>query len=175
MGWSTLQFRLNERQQMRTLGSITAYWILGMGMSACEDPNSALCQSIYLVTYIMHALLLLAIIICLNFTITQLRAMLTHSPWDPSTPYYYGRVRQFQTFRVAFCIYLLLPTGFLLLNDLMFTWKESWILYLLNNLLYAFVFLNVGSAFSPFRDAFLTRAFDGTFSNGPQGNLPHED
>ena len=175
MGWSTLQFRLTERQQMRTLGSVSMYWVMGMGMSACVDEESPLCQSIYLVTYIMHALLLLAIIICLNFTITQLRAMLTHSPWDPSTPYYYGRVRQFQTFRVAFCLFLLLPTGFLLMNDLMFSWKESWILYLLNNLLYGFVILNLGSAFAPFQDAFLTRAFDGTFSNGPQGNREHQD
>ena len=66
--------------------------------------------------YIINALILLAIIITLNFTITQLNAMLAASPWDPSTPYYYARTRQLQTFRVGFVCYLVLPTCFLLVR-----------------------------------------------------------
>jgi len=175
MGWHTLQFRLSQKQQLQSLGSIAAYWVLGTGQCLCTDAESSMCQSIFLIKYIARALIMLACIICLNFTITQLRSMLAHSPWDPSTPYYYARAAQFQTFRVGFVLYLLLPTGFLLMQDLMFTWKEGLLNFLLLELLNVFVLLNVGSAFAPFQDAFITRAFDGTFSNGPQGNRPHED
>lgn len=175
MGWHTLQFRLSQKQQMQSLGSIAAYWVLGTGQCLCTNANSSICQSIFLIKYIARALLMLACIICLNFTITQLRSMLAHSPWDPSTPYYYARAAQFQTFRVGFVLYLLLPTGFLLMQDLMFTWKEGLLNFMLLEMLNVFVLLNLGSAFAPFQDAFLTRAFDGTFSNGPQGNRPHEE
>jgi len=175
MGWHTLQFRLSQKQKLQSLGSIAAYWVLGIGQCLCTDSESSICQSIFLIKYIARALLMLACIICLNFTITQLGAMLAHSPWDPSTPYYYARAAQFQTFRVGFVLYLLLPTGFLLMQDLMFTWKEGLLNFMLLELLNIFVLLNMGSAFAPFQDAFITRAFDGTFSNGPQGNRPHED
>ena len=179
MGWSTLQFRLTQKQQWRALGSVAIYWILGAGDCLCsvasyDSGYSLICQSVGLVKYIVHALLMLAIIICVNFTIAQLRAMLAQSPWDPSTPYYYARLIQFQWFRVGFVLYLLLPTGFLLLQDLMFTWKESWVLSFLIEVLNIFVLLNVGCAFTPFQEHFLTRAFDGTFGSSIlQENRPH--
>jgi hypothetical protein len=175
MGWNTLQFRLSQKQLMRVLGGLGSFIVMGIGSSTCADPTGNLCQSIYLITHVVRALLLLAIIICLNFTITQLRSMLAHSPWDPSTPYYYARARQFQTFRIVFILYLIFPTGFLLVQDLMFTWKESWINFMLLELRNVLLFATAGTIFAPFQDAFLTRAFDGTFSNGPQGNRPHDD
>lgn len=45
-----------------------------------------ICDSLDLVAFIIKSLLLLAIIIAMNFTVTQLRAMLNHTPWVPSTP-----------------------------------------------------------------------------------------
>lgn len=66
--------------------------------------------------FIIKSLVLLAIIIAMNFTVTQLRAMLTHTPWVPSTPIQYARCKQLQVFRLLFILYLLLPTAFLILS-----------------------------------------------------------
>ena len=170
LGWSTLQFRLSQKQLMRVVSSLSMFFFLGIGSSFCFDSSSTMCQSLYLVTHVVRALILLAIIICLNFTITQLRSMLAHSPWDPSTPYYYSRARQFMTFRVVFIAYLMFPTAFLLIQDLMFTWKESWINFMLLELRNVLLLLVTGTAFAPFRDAFLTRAFDGTFSQNTRAH-----
>jgi hypothetical protein len=179
MGWSTLRFRLSNKQMMRVLGGVGIFFVFGLGSSFCFDTESSVCQGVYLITHVIRALILLAVIICLNFTITQLRSMLAQGPWDPSTPYYYARARQFSTFRVVFVLYLLLPTGFLLVQDIMYTWKQSWVNFMLLELRNIFLFLVTGTAFAPFQDAFLTRAFDGTFSNGPgqppEVERPHED
>jgi len=74
------------------------------------------CQALSLVAFVVRSLILLAIIIAMNFTVTQLRAMLAHTPWVPSTPLQYARCKQFQTLRVVFIIYLLLPTAYLLIE-----------------------------------------------------------
>jgi hypothetical protein len=68
------------------------------------------------VSFIIKSLILLAIIIAMNFTVTQLRAMLQHSPWVPSTPIQYARSKQLQIFRFLFILYLLLPTAFLVIQ-----------------------------------------------------------
>lgn len=39
-----------------------------------------------MIAFVIKSLILLAIIIAMNFTVTQLRAMLNHSPWVPSIP-----------------------------------------------------------------------------------------
>jgi hypothetical protein len=66
--------------------------------------------------FVIKTILLLGIIIAMNFTVTQLRAMLNHSPWVPSTPLQYARYQQFQVFRLIFLLYILLPTAFSLVQ-----------------------------------------------------------
>jgi hypothetical protein len=38
------------------------------------------------VPFIIQSLIMLGIIIAMNFSVTQLRAMVSNSPWVPSTP-----------------------------------------------------------------------------------------
>jgi hypothetical protein len=125
---------------------------------------SQTCQSLNLVTYILRNLVLLGIIIAMNFTVTQLRAGLIHSPWIPSTPVQYARVKQFQVFRIVFILYLLLPTAFLLVQSSFFSWKETWIVFLLNDVLTLYMYFHVGATFAPLQEPFLIRAFDNTFT-----------
>lgn len=44
------------------------------------------CQALSLVPFVLQSIILLAVIIAMNFTVTQLRAMVGNSPWVPSTP-----------------------------------------------------------------------------------------
>ena len=102
---------------------------------------------------------MLGIIICLNFTITQLRAMLAHTQWDPSSAYCYARTKQFQTFRIGFVLYLLLPTAILLVQDILYTWEQDWLGTALPDILQVLMYLLVGSTFAPLKDHFINRAF----------------
>jgi hypothetical protein len=44
------------------------------------------CLALNLVPFILQSLIMLGIIIAMNFSVTQLRAMVSNSPWVPSTP-----------------------------------------------------------------------------------------
>lgn len=44
------------------------------------------CAALSIMQLVIHSLILLGIIISMNFTVTQLKAMLIHTPWVPSTP-----------------------------------------------------------------------------------------
>lgn len=144
------------------------------------------CQGLSLVSFIIKSLVLLAIIVAMNFTVTQLRAMLTHTPWVPSTPIQYARCKQFQIFRLLFILYLLLPTSFLILqvtiplsfcfsflNSLncqvtMYTWVDNWLLTALNDFLIILMIFHIGVTFGPLQEPLLVRAFDGTALARPQ-------
>lgn len=159
LGWSTVHFRLSEIQIRVAAAGLGLYLIMGLASSTCLAIDSMTCQSLFLVTYILRALLMLSIIICLNFTITQLRAMLAHTQWDPSSPYCYARTKQFQTFRIGFVLYLLLPTAFLLVQDSMYSWEQDWLATSLPDILQVLMYMLVGSTFAPLKDHFINRAF----------------
>ena len=164
MGWCTTRIALSSKEIKFISGVIALYFIIGMALAVCSDPVSQTCQSLNLVTYILRNLVLLGIIIAMNFTVTQLRAGLIHSPWIPSTPVQYARVKQFQAFRIVFILYLLLPTAFLLVQSSFFSWKETWIVFLLNDVLTLYMYFHVGATFAPLQEPFLIRAFDNTFT-----------
>jgi hypothetical protein len=44
------------------------------------------CQSLYLISYVVKSLVYLGIVVGMNFTVAQLRAMLANTPWLPSIP-----------------------------------------------------------------------------------------
>ena len=170
LGWSTVHFQLTEIQIQVTMAGMGFFLIMSLSWAGCTQANSRACQSLYLVYYILHSLVMLGIIICLNFTITQLRAMLAHTQWDPSTPYCYARTKQFQTFRIAFVLYLLLPTAILLVQDILYTWEQDWLGTVLPDILQICLYLNVGSTFAPLKDHFMNRAFSQQFVVPVDGN-----
>jgi hypothetical protein len=170
LGWCTTRISLSIKEIRTMAGFVMLYFIIGISSSVCMDDNSPACSGLSLATYILRYLLLLGIIIAMNFTVTQLRAGLIHSPWIPSTPVQYARVKQFQMFRNVFILYLLLPTSFLLVQQNFFTWREDWLIFLLydpdtgTGVLMLYMFLHVGATFSPLQEPFLIRAFDNTFA-----------
>lgn len=171
LGWSTVHFRLTDKQTATALGGMVVYFIFGVSSAACIKDSDA-CRSLELVSYILHSLVLLGIIIALNFTITQMRATLIHSPWDPSTPYFYTRCKQFQTFRIVFVLYLLLPTAFFFVEESLYGWQETWMKQTFDEILQILVYLHVGCCFAPLKDTFIYRAFDGTYDRVER---PHHD
>eukprot|EP01039_Chlorochromonas_danica_P001719 gene1718-1878_t len=162
LGWSVLRERLSDREARMVNISYAFYFLFAIFTAGCPDGSAVTCQGLSLVTFVFKNLYLLAILVSMNFTVTQLRAMLTHTPWVPSTPLQYARCKQFQVFRAAFIIYLLLPTAYLLIEVTTYTWRDSWITTVLTELTEFFFFLHIGVTFSPLYEPLLMRSFDGT-------------
>jgi hypothetical protein len=103
-------------------------------------------------------------IISINYTVSHLRTLISNLTWCPSIPYLYVRLRNYYNFRVFYILYIILPTVALMIQVTMLTWKEQWVVDLLNNvIILAFYFL-VGLTFSPLDVSMLTRAFDGSLA-----------
>jgi len=144
--------------------AILCYFIVGFGGAFCAKTTNQ-CKSIWLVTYVMRSIVILGIIVAMNYSVAQLRAIIINSTWAPSTPWHYHKLQQYQIFRLVFLLYLILPTIFLTIQSTLFTWKDNWIVFLMTELLTLFMCIHIGINFAPDRDDFFNRAFDGTFNN----------
>ena len=98
----------------------------------------------------------------MNYTVSHLRTLITNLAWCPSIPYLYVRLRNYYNFRVFYLLYILLPTAVLMIQVTMLSWKEDWVVYLLNDIVTLAFYLLVGIIFSPLDVTLLTKPFDGT-------------
>ena len=57
----------------------------------------------------------------------------------------------------------------------MYAWKQTWILYALNEALDILMIFDVGVTFSPLREGLLTRAFNGQGPGEPNDNAARMD
>ncbi len=48
----------------------------------------------------------------------------------------------------------------------MYSWKETWLVFLLGEVLTILMCFHVGVTFSPLREVLMLRSFDGTYNNG---------
>jgi hypothetical protein len=101
-------------------------------------------------------------IIAMNYTVSHLRTLITNLTWCPSIPYLYVRLRNYYNLRSFFLLYILLPTAVLMIQVTMLSWKEEWVVHLLNNIITLAFYVLVGIIFSPLDVSLLTRPFDGT-------------
>jgi hypothetical protein len=124
MGWSLVRRNFQSRELQMACASLLFYFCFGMAAASCIDTGDVTCQGLSLVTLVVKSLLLLAIIVAMNYTVTLLKSMLYHSPWVASTPIQYARSKQFQIFRLMFIVYLLLPTVFILIKVSMYLWFQ---------------------------------------------------
>lgn len=164
LGWSVCRRSLVGTEKRIVISSLFIFAVLHICQAVCIDKDEEICVSFSIMVFVIRCFLLLAIIIAMNFTVTQLRTLLSHTPWVPSTPVQYARCKQYQHFRGVFILYLLLPTAFYSIDVRMFTWKESWVVFTMEELLIIFMFLNIGTTFSPMHESQLMRAFDGTLN-----------
>lgn len=164
LGWSICRRSLVGNERNVVVSTVALFFVVNIGEAVCLDGGQEICAALSVLVFVIRCLLLLAIIIAMNFTVTQLRAMLTHTPWIPSTPVQYARCKQYQLYRMIFILYLLMPTAFFSIDMTMFTWKERWVVFSLEELLKVFMFLHIGATFSPLHESQLMRAFDGTLN-----------
>jgi membrane protein required for beta-lactamase induction len=89
------------------------------------------------------------IIVSINFNITHLRATLNDYPWSANVALQYRSLKQFQFFRWAFLIYLLLPTLLLIVKIMLLSWAYNWLDSLLHEAAYLLVYVAIAISFGP--------------------------
>ena len=161
MGWSIWRANLRSSEVRMVNGCLSVYFFINLFDSTCLDGGNEACVALTLMKFVLRAILLLAIILALNFTVTQVRSMLVHSPWVPSTPIQYARCQQLHSFRYAFGLFLVLPLAIETVYVTTLSWQDSWLIYFLLQLSTALMIFHVGVNFSPLHESQMTRAFDG--------------
>ena len=113
----------------------------------------------------MKTIILLGIVVAMNFSITQLRTIILHSPWIQNILFQYARAKQFNNFRATFLAYLILPTVILILEFSILSWRTQWIADMMIQLVDVMIAVTIGVSFPPISEQYLSRAFDGTMDS----------
>lgn len=163
-GWSISRSYLPDREKTFATFSITSYLLIGLAHATCvkEANSGSACDFFNAFTYVMRTIILLGIVVALNFSITQLRTILLHSPWVQNIMLQYMRAKQFNTFRSAFLAYLIMPTVILLLEFSILSWRSEWIADLMIQMVDVMIAVLIGASFPPINEQYFSRAFDGS-------------
>jgi len=162
VGWTITRFQVTPRERTTILVTFGMLAALTSSRILCNYYHGE-CQGLLLGEYIMRSLTLLAIIVAMNFNITQLRQVLAEVP-PPITPHMatqYAKIHIFQVYRWAFLAYLLAPTALLILEAaVLIGWEFDWVNDALYHLVFLLIYVHVGTSLAPMNLQLISRAFD---------------
>ena len=166
-GWTISRTFLPEKEKKFTYFAIGTYLFTGLCHSTCTGgaQDGSQCDFFNVFTYVMKTIILLGIVVAMNFSITQLRTIILHSPWIQNILLQYARAKQFNYFRSAFLAYLILPTVILLLEFSILSWRTQWIADMMIQMVDVMIAITIGISFPPISEQYLSRAFDGTMDS----------
>jgi hypothetical protein len=166
LGYSIFRTALTERETSLITPIFAAYLLCGLiNANSCsggdDDPTCVIFSTF---TDILRSVIVLAMIIALNFSMTSLRNLLISSPWAPSVPLQHFRLAQYTEFRNILLAYILLPTFVIVLTLSLLSWEEFWIQALLVEMIDVIFLTYIVRIYAPSSDIMVTRAFDGSLS-----------
>jgi hypothetical protein len=160
-GWTLSRNFLTDREFQFLTCALLSYLVIGLLSAACSNASD-ICTSLFVFSYVVRTILLLGAVIAMNFTVTQMRAIIMHSPWIQSILFLYARSKQYNYFRIAFLLYLLIPSFLLLIQVTILSWDTAWIADFLIEILDVMLAIVIGILFAPLSESYLSRAFDGS-------------
>jgi hypothetical protein len=168
MGWSFVRQNITMFEK-GVIGVIFAgFAAVGFGQLNCLGDDvidmSSGCQGLNLIEYVMAGLILLATIIALNYSVSQLRAIIANLNWNPSMPILYARLKQYNQFRNLFLVLLVVPTVMYMIEITVLTWKQKWIGNLGQALVKMVFIFYTGAIFVPLDYSLLNRTFNGSLN-----------
>lgn len=163
MGWQILRPGITSKEFTLIAPILILFISTGLFYSTCVgDKVSSSCEPVGAVNNICRSLILLGLIIAGNITMTNLKTSLSASPWAPSIPIIYARLRQYTILRNVFLLYIILPVIFQIIKFSMFSWREIWIFELCVALCDVLFTIFVIILFGPVDMTSVTRPFDGS-------------
>jgi hypothetical protein len=96
LGWSLTRDELTSRESRLFIVIFSLYFFLALIKANCHADND-LCKAYLLTEYVMKSFLMLGVIVALNFSVNQLRLLLTEARWNSyMTPVTYMKLNQYQ-------------------------------------------------------------------------------
>ena len=145
------------------------FFVIGISQVPClgvdADDLSSGCQALDLIAYVLAGLMLLGTIIALNYSVSQLRAIISNLSWYPSMPVLYARLKQYNSFRNLFLALLVVPTVMYMVEITVLTWKQKWIGNLGQSVVKMVFICYTGAIFLPLDTSLLNRPFNGSLNS----------
>lgn len=169
MGWDFVRQNVALQERI-VVGLLFAfYFVIGFSRIPClgvEDEDlSSTCKALDLIEYVLAGLMLLGTIIALNYSVSQLRAIIANLSWYPSMPVLYSRLRQYNQFRNIFLALLVVPTVSYMIEITVLTWKQKWIGELGQAVVKIVFICYTGAIFMPLNTTLLNRSFNGSLNS----------
>ena len=158
LGWKVTRADITAREKRLIVLSFGFYFLFILLASSCGDDQEN-CAPYELAEYVVHSLLLLAVIVAINFNLTHLRSSLNEYSWSFMAPLYYRNLKQYQLFRWLFLAFLLLPTFILLIELLILGWEYSWLTIFTSEVSYLSIYLILAVQFLPSNLNLYTKPF----------------
>mmetsp|Transcript_18372 Transcript_18372/g.30640 ORF Transcript_18372/g.30640 Transcript_18372/m.30640 type:complete len:433 (-) Transcript_18372:1092-2390(-) len=168
MGWSFVRQNIAMYEKGFIGGLFILFVGIGLGQVPCVgedvDNMSPACQGLDLVQYVLAGLMLLSTIIALNYSVSQLRAIISNLNWNPSMPVLYARLKQYNQFRNLFLVLLVVPTVMYMVEITVLTWRQKWVGDLGQALVKMVFIFYTGAIFLPLENTLLNRSFNGSLN-----------
>jgi hypothetical protein len=169
MGWDFVCQNIAFHERIAVAALFALFFAIGLSQLPCVgkdlDSLSSGCQALNLVEYVLAGLILLSTIIAMNYSVSQLRAIISNLNWYPSMPVLYARLKQFNQFRNVFLALLVVPTVMYMVEITVLTWRQKWVGDLGQALVKMVFICYTGAIFIPLDNTFLNRSFNGSFNS----------
>jgi len=165
LGWTITRPRLKPKEGRWVAIVFVLYLLMCTLLSTCGNSMTTIaCRGYVLGEYVVGSMLMLFTIVAVNFNIHRVRLSLSSTPWNAQAAVLYYKLEGYKSFRWCFIAYILLPTFMLVMKSLILSWQYTWLGVALNEFCMLLIYVHTGMTFAPFNECFLTRAFDGTYT-----------
>ena len=169
MGWDFVRQNIAPQEKTVVAFIFGFFFVIGISQVPClgvdADDLSSGCQALDLIAYVLAGLMLLGTIIALNYSVSQLRAIISNLSWYPSMPVLYARLKQYNSFRNLFLALLVVPTVMYMVEITVLTWKQKWIGNLGQSVVKMVFICYTGAIFLPLDTSLLNRPFNGSLNS----------
>eukprot|EP00002_Diphylleia_rotans_P030826 TRINITY_DN6378_c0_g1_i1.p1 TRINITY_DN6378_c0_g1~~TRINITY_DN6378_c0_g1_i1.p1 ORF type:complete len:273 (+),score=45.95 TRINITY_DN6378_c0_g1_i1:247-1065(+) len=146
-GWSITRNYFTNRERFFSIVGFILFIAFHFLQTTCTDGQN--CGGYVLGFQAIKFVITFGVILGMNANIERLRVAARDYQYGPSRSDLFVKLRMFTSFRWVFLAYLILPVVLLFIDVLILTWQQSWIDYLLDQLLLFAIFVMIGHTFRP--------------------------
>ena len=161
-GYSVYRPRLPPSEAKYIFGIMVLFFAFALAKSSCNWNESDFCRTVDIYLFLLRGIVIISTLLGANYTVSRLRNNIHSSPWSPTLPMQYYWLDKYTAWRNLYILYIILPTGFAIVETTMLSWKSRWMVVSMDDFLVLFVYMGYGVLFQPFDSSEVLRGFDGS-------------
>lgn len=161
-GYSVYRPRLPPSEAKYIFGIMALFFAFSVSKASCNWNESDFCRTVDIYLFLLRGIVIISTLLGGNYTVSRLRNNIHSSPWSPTLPMQYYWLDKYTMWRNLYILYIILPTGFAIIETTMLSWKSRWIVVTMDDFLVLFVYMGYGVLFQPFDASEVLRGFDGS-------------